>query len=95
MNKQIFDFSIPETFKRREIKIDEKLTLKIPQSAHYLNINPLEDESEFLGNQGDSNRQELIFYDLGENPIDVYNLDKQITTEELMNKLERILVKQY
>lgn len=61
-----FDFLIPEEYRGKEMSIGiekSRLLLTISETACYLIVNALEDEEEFRGCQGDSNRQELHFYD--------------------------------
>lgn len=88
-----FDFSIPEQYRGKEVKIvNGRVILKIPGDAKYLVVNPLEDEEEFLGDQGASDRQQAIYYDNNGQPTGIQNLEG-FTTDAIMNELERILVK--
>ena len=74
---------------------EEHLSLLIPSEACYLDVNPLEDEEEFQGCQDESDRQQLKYYDKNMKYISAQDLEHQIITWRLMNRLERLLRKQY
>ena len=97
------DFYIPEEYRGRNVDLPngmsdwpkEHVELLIPNEAHYLDVDPLEDEEEFFGNQDDSDRQQLRYYDKDSEIIAVQDLEHQIITCRLMNRLELLLRKQY
>jgi hypothetical protein len=103
-NKTIsLDFYIPEIYRGKRILLPEGLPdwpiepiiLSIPNEAVYLDVNPLEDEEEFRGNQDESNRQQLNYYNADSKIISIQDLEHQIITWRLMSRLEQLLKKQY
>ncbi|MBS3146234.1 hypothetical protein J4471_00905 [Candidatus Woesearchaeota archaeon] len=93
-----FDFFIQEEYRGKKINLlkgmsdwsTENIYLLIPRQAYYLDINPLETEEEFLGNQDDSDKQQLNYYKENGKYIITQDLEHQIITCELMRKLERL-----
>lgn len=100
--KFIPDYFIPEGLrgktldlpKGQEKQLQATITLDIPSEAHYLDINPLEEENEFLGEQGFSNKIQLIYYSQNKSPIKTDNLFGEIICQNLMSRLEIILTYQ-
>ncbi|MBS3077591.1 hypothetical protein J4233_04945 [Candidatus Pacearchaeota archaeon] len=94
-----FDFYIPGKYRGCSVSVPrgtrEPFVFTIPRNAWYLTVNPLEDEEEFLGCQGDSDRQELSFYDETQFPVDTQDVEHQILTFRLMRSLEAFLEKMY
>jgi len=98
-----YDFFIPEQYRGQTVALPEGLSdwpkesidLSIPAEAFYLDVNPLEDEEEYLGCQDESDRQQLNYYDNNERYISTQDLEHQIITWRLMNRLELLLKKQY
>jgi len=82
-----YDFEVPEDCRGCSV-ILENITLNIPKKAKYILVNPLEEEEEFLGFQGLSDRQEIRYYDSDRELIGAQDLEKQIRTDELMHKME-------
>ena len=91
---QEYDFTIPVKYRGQQITVSGA-RLNIPRNALYLTVNPLEDEEEFLGIQGDSNRQEIIYYDASMKCVDVLDLEGSIITSDLMHELEQLLQPAY
>ena len=89
-----FDFEIPSNYKGKEISI-RSVSLYIPEDAVYLIVNPLENEEEFLGFQGDSDRQELVYYADSRKAVKIVDLDGKIRTSDLMYGLEQVFKKLY
>lgn len=95
------DFYIPEEYRGRHINLptgvlsEERVNLNVPKEAHYMRVNPLEDEEEFDGDQGKSDRQELQYYDGNLKWFHTQDLQHKIITSRLMSRLERIFKKQY
>lgn len=93
------DFIIPERYRGSLLLVrliqESWLKMAIPEDAVSLDINPLENEEEFLGNQNDSDKQQLIFRTQEGTPIKVLDLEKRITTKNLMTKLETIFQRNY
>ena len=98
-----YDFFIPEECRGRKITLpegepdwpDEPVDLLIPSEAHYLDVNPLEDEDEYQGCQDQSPKQQLKYYNKNSEFVSAQDLENQIITWRLMNRLERLLSKQY
>ncbi len=91
MYQQKFDFLIPGEYAGKEINLPEsEIKLSIPKEAEYLDVNPLEDEEEFNGSQGDSDRQQIIYYNSKRKFLHLDNLDGLILTSKLMNELEKL-----
>ena len=91
-----FDYRIPRNFRGKPIIFfnhGTRVNLNIPSEAHFLDVNPLEDGEEFLGNQGDCGRQEIIYYDQKGRYISCEDLEHLITTDKLMNSLDGFLQK--
>lgn len=90
-----FDFFIPQKYRGGRIVVQEKIVLNIPQSAMYITFNPLEGEEEFLGNQVDSDSQQILYYSEDEKYVWCEDFEKQLVTDKLMSGLEKILKKLY
>lgn len=98
-----YDFYIPENYRGNSLDIPEVLpdwprepvTLVIPQNAFYLLVNPLEEDEEFQGCQGDCGRQQLTYYNQDCKPIGSQDLEFQVLTSRLMIRLEKIFQKLY
>jgi hypothetical protein len=93
------DFFIREELRGKQLRLPQPrkvqcITLDIPANAAYLDVNPLEDEDEHQGDQGNSDQQELNFYDAGKNYVSTQYLNA-ILTSTLMRQLEKKLQAQY
>ncbi|MBI2109910.1 hypothetical protein HYT58_01925 [Candidatus Woesearchaeota archaeon] len=93
------DFIIPERYRGTLLLVrlasESWLPMNIPRNAVSLDVNPLEDEEEFLGYQCCSDRQQLIFRKQDGAHIQCLDLERRITTEALMVKLEKVFQKNY
>jgi hypothetical protein len=98
-----YDFSIPPDYRGRVIDIPqgppdwpkEFVTLSTRRNAHYLIVNPLEDEEEHSGDQGTSSRQQLTYFTENGDPIETQDLDNVVVTWRLMSRLKKIFQKLY
>lgn len=104
MYKISFDYDVPKEYRGLEISLpkleieglkEKEMKLKIPLDAYYLDVNPLEDEEEFLGFQSESDKQQLLYYNSNKECISVVDMEHIIITWELMSRLERIFYKNY
>ena len=104
MHEISLDYNIPKEYRGLEILLpklglegrkEKEIKLKIPADAYYLDINPLEDEEEFLGNQDESDRQQLLYYNSDKKCINIVNMEHEINTGDLMSRLEIIFYKNY
>ena len=92
------DFYIPKEYRGKKIHVpkglrfepEEYIDLLIPNEAYYLDVDPLEFEEEFQGNQDDSDKQQLRYYDKDKKIISVTDLEHQVITSSLMWGLERL-----
>ncbi|MFH0701125.1 MAG: hypothetical protein V2A62_01675 [Candidatus Woesearchaeota archaeon] len=96
------DFFIPERYRGRTLTIPvppdqpkHDVKIIIPKEASYLDINPLEEEDEFLGCQDLSNHQQLNYYSADQKYFSSQEFQGEIVTEHLMSQLEKFLMKQY
>ncbi|MBI2542639.1 MAG: hypothetical protein HYW24_00415 [Candidatus Aenigmarchaeota archaeon] len=69
-----------------------RITLNIPTNAVYLNVNPLEDEEEFLGFQGESTRQQITYHLPDGSCIEYDDFENVTKTWVLMSRLRMIFV---
>jgi len=102
MDETKFDFCVPSHYRGKNVNLfptgkitDNQIVLKIPANAFYVGVKSLEDDEEFYGIQGLSDRQEISYYDLEEKFIESQSLEDRIVTFKLTRRLEKIFIKQY